>query len=154
MDGVSPVRLVQLTGLVGLLGILLGSCTSAGTPDVRRNARAEEPGGVAQLPGLHNDVGIFALNPTYTVLPDGSVTELRNRDLGPLRTRNGYFDADRRTIQLFGAQNQEVAVQLVVPVQGSRFSARAEGLEVVPSDWITFSVIAWSKVAETFLPDV
>ena len=80
-------------------------------------------------------------------MPDGSVTELRNRDLGPLRTRNGYFDAERRTIRLFGAQNQEVAVQLVVPVQGRRFSARAEGLEVVPADRVTFSVIAWSRVA-------
>ena len=143
----SLVRQARLTALAGLLGILLGSWTSAGTPDVRPNARAEEPGrDAAQLPGLHNDVGIFALDPTYTVLPDGSVTELRNRDLGPLRTRNGYFDADRRTIQLFGAQNQEVAVQLVVPVQGRRFSARAEGPDGVPADRVTFSAIAWSRV--------
>ena len=159
----SLVRQARLTALAGLLGILLGSCTSAGTADVRPNARAEElDPDAAQLPGLHNDVGIFALDPTYTVLPDGSVTELRNRDLGPLRTRNGYFDADRRTgIQLFGAQNQEVAVQLVVPVQGRRYSARAEGPDGVPADRVTFSAIAWSRVggaapaqSETFLPDV
>ena len=122
---------MPLTTLVGLLGLLLGGCSNAATPDVRQDARVEEPReGAPPLPGLHNDAGIFALDPTYSVLPDGSVTELRNRDLGPLRTRNGYFDAERRTIRLFGAQNQEVAVQLVVPVQGPRFSARAEGLEV------------------------
>ena len=140
---------------VALLGILLSGCSNAPTPGVRLDARADEQSGdAAPLPGLHNDVGVFALDPTYSVLPDGSVTELLNRDLGPLRARNGYFDAERRTIRLFGAQNQEVAVQLVVPVQGSRFSARAEGLEVLPADRISFSVIAWSRVAETFLPDV
>ena len=55
-------------------------------------------------------------------------------------------------------------MQLVVPVQGRRFSARADGLDVVPADRVTFSVIAWSRVAgaapvagagaATFLPDV
>lgn len=148
--------------VVGLLSILLGSCTSAGAPDVRQNARAADLApDAAQLPALHNDVGVFALDPTYTVLPDGTVTELRNRELGPLRTRNGYFDGNRRTIQLFGAQNQEVAVQLVVPVQGRRYSARAEGPDGVPADRVTFSAIAWSRVgaaapaqSETFLPDV
>ena len=134
--------------VVGLLGVLLGGCSNAATPDVRPDSRGEEPVTDAPpLPGLHNDAGIFALDPTYSVMPDGSVTELRNRDLGPLRTHNGYFDAERRTIRLFGAQNQEVAVQLVVPVQGRRFSARAEGLEGVPADRVTFSVIAWSRVA-------
>ena len=140
--------------VVPLLGLLLGGCSSPAAPDVRPDARIEEPSeDAAPLPGLHNDAGIFALDPTYSVLPDGSVTELRNRDLGPLRTRNGYFDAGRRTIRLFGAQNQEVAVQLVVPVQGRRFSARAEGLDVVPADRITFSVIAWSRVAGAALAD-
>ena len=146
---------MPLTTLVGLLGLLLGGCSNAASPDVGQDARVEEPGEeTPPLPGLHNDASIFALDPTYSVLPDGSVTELRNRDLGPLRARNGYFDAERRTIRLFGAQNQEVAVQLVVPVQGSRFSARAEGLEGVPADRVTFSAIAWSRVAETLLPDV
>jgi len=142
--------------VVGLLGVLLGGCSNAATPDARADSRGEEPvTDVPPLPGLHNDAGVFALDPTYSVMPDGSVTELRNRDLGPLRTHNGYFDAGRRTIRLFGAQNQEVAVQLVVPVQGSGFSARAEGLEGVPADRVTFSVIAWSRVAaETVLPDV
>jgi hypothetical protein len=145
----------ELTTLVGLMGMLLSGCSSASTPNAPSNARAEEPiEEVAPLPGLHNDAGIFALDPAYSVLPDGSVTEIRNRDLGPLRTRNEYFNAERRTIRLFGAQNQEVAVQLVMPVQGLRFSARAEGLEFVPADRITFSVIGWSRVAQTFLPDV
>ena len=149
------VRQTQLTSVVGLLGMLLSGCSSAVTSDAPQDAQVQEPSEeTPPLPGLHNDAGVFALDPTYSIRPDGSVTELRNRDPGPLRTRNGYFDAERRTMRLFGAQNQEVAVQLVVPVQGARFSARAEGLEVVPADRITFSVIAWSRVAETFLPDV
>ena len=157
------VRQVPLTVLVALLGIVLSGCSGSAGPDDRPATGADDAGEKAvPIVGLHNDAGIFALDPTYSVLPDGSVTELRDRDLGPLRTRNGYFDAERRTIRLFGARNQEVAVQLVVPVQGRRFSARAEVPDVVPANRITFSVIAWSRVAgaassgqpETFLPDV
>ena len=114
----------------------------------------------APLPGLHNDAGIFALDPTYSILPDGSVTELASRNLGALRTRNGYFDAERQTIRLYGARNQEVAVQLVVPVRGRRFSARSEGLDGVPAERITFSTIGWSRITDAagarapFRPDV
>jgi hypothetical protein len=123
--------------VVGALGVLLGGCSSVATQDVRP------------------DAGVFALDPAYSVMPDGSVTELRNRDPGPLRTDNGHFDAQRKTIRLYGAQNQEVAVQLVVPFQGRRFSARVEGLGVVPADRVTFSAIAWSRgAAGRLLPDV
>ena len=147
-------RLIDLSAglFAGLAALLSIGCS----PQAEGLAQEAAP-----LPGLHNDAGIFALDPTYSIQPDGSVTELVNRDLGPLRTRNGYFDADRRTIRLYGARNQEVAVQLVVPVRGRRFSARTDGLEGVPADRISFSTIAWSRIADgdaarpaAFRPDV
>jgi hypothetical protein len=132
-----PAGRLRRGAVVGLLGALLSSCSTAAPQDVRTYD------------------GVFALDPTYSVMPDGSVTELRNGDGGPLRTGNGYFDAQRRTIQLFGARNQEVAVQIVVPFPGRQFSARMEGLDVVPADRVTFSAIAWSRVGSgRVLPDV
>jgi hypothetical protein len=50
---------------------------------------------------------------------------------------------------LSGAQHQEVAVQIVVPM-GRRYAARLIALEGVPADRVTFSTIAWSRKA----PDV
>jgi hypothetical protein len=96
-----------------------------------------------------NDAGLFALSPIYTVKPDGATAEVASGDLGALRTRNEAFDASRQTLLLFGAQQQEVAVQIVVPM-GKRYSARLIALDRVPADRVTFSFIAWSRG----LPDV
>jgi hypothetical protein len=99
--------------------------------------------------------GVFALDPTYSVMPDGSVTELRNGDWGRCGPATDISTPERRTIQLFGAQNQEVAVQIVVPFPGrrSRPAWRASGS--CRHDRVTFSAIAWSRVAHgPCLPDV
>ena len=97
--------------------------------------------------------GIFAVSPVYTVMPDGSIGELKTGDLGPLRTRNEAFDGSRNTLLLFGAQHQEVAVQIVVPMAGKRFSARLRALDGVPAARVSFSTIGWSrKVPDVVLP--
>ena len=110
----------------------------------------------AQTPapqGLHNKIGLFALSPIYTVAPDGTVGELKSGDLGALRTRNEAFDGSRQTLLLSGAQHQEVAAQIVVPVAGKRYGARLISLEGVPADRVTFSTIAWSrKIPDVILP--
>jgi hypothetical protein len=90
-----------------------------------------------------NDAGLFALSPIYTVKPDGTIAELSNGNLGDLRSRNEAFDGNRQTLLLFGAQQQEVAVQIVLPM-GKRYSARLVALEGVPADRVTFSTIGWS----------
>jgi hypothetical protein len=104
-------------------------------------------------PGVHNQRGVFALSPIYTVSPDGAISELKSGDLGALRTRNEAFDGTRQTLLLSGAQHQEVAVQIVIPVTGKRYSARLISLEGVPADRVTFSTIAWSrKIPDVILP--
>jgi len=69
--------------------------------------------------GVHNAADLFALSPIYTVAPDGTIGELTSGDLGAMRTRNEAFDGRRHTLLLSGAQHQEVAVQIVVPVAGN-----------------------------------
>ena len=79
--------------------------------------------------------------------------ELKSGDLGALRTRNEAFDGSRHTLLLSGAQHQEVAVQIVIPVAGKRYAARLIALEGVPADRVTFSTIAWSrKIPDVILP--
>jgi len=103
--------------------------------------------------GVHNRAGLFALSPIYTVAPDGTIGELTSGDLGAMRTRNEAFDGSRHTLLLSGAQRQEVAIQIVVPVTGKRFAARLIALEGVPANRVTFSTIAWSrKVPDVIVP--
>ena len=104
-------------------------------------------------PGVHNPAGLFALSPIYTVAPDGTIGELKSGDLGAMRTRNEAFDGRRHTLLLSGAQHQEVAVQIVVPVAGKRYAARLIALEGVPANRVSFSTIAWSRtVPDVILP--
>jgi hypothetical protein len=104
-------------------------------------------------PGVHNKAGLFALSPIYTVAPDGRIGELKSGDLGVLKTRNEAFDGGRHTLLLSGAQHQEVAAQIVVPVAGKRYTARLIALEGVPADRVTFSTLAWShKIPDVILP--
>lgn len=97
---------------------------------------------------------VYAISDVYSVLPDGSVGEMSKGDLGELRQRNGHFDASTRTIRLFGAQNEEVAVQIVIPFSGEGFSARSGPIGDVPADRVTFSLIAYAKVGTRLVPDV
>ena len=101
----------------------------------------------AQTPSsniVQRDASLFALSPIYTVKPDGTIAELASGDPGTLRSRNEAFDGSRQALLLFGAQQQEVAVQIVVP-KGKRYSARVIALDGVPVNRVTFSTIAWSR---------
>jgi len=100
----------------------------------------------ASPPRVHNETGVFALSPVYTVTPDATIGELKNGNLGRLQTRNGHFDGARQTLLLFGAQHQEVGVQIVIPTVGTRYAAHLIALDGVPADHVTFSTIAWSRV--------
>ena len=103
--------------------------------------------------GVRNPAGLFALSPIYTVAPDGTIGELTSGDLGTLRTRNEAFDGSRNTLLLSGAQHQEVAVQIVVPVVGRRYAARLIALDGVPANRVSFSTIAWSRrIPDVILP--
>jgi hypothetical protein len=96
----------------------------------------------------------YAVSDVYSLRPDGTVSERANGDLGELKRRNGHYDAATRTIRLYGAQNEEVAVQIVIPFAGERFSAKAGPIGEIPADRVAFSLIAYSKVGARLQPDV
>jgi hypothetical protein len=104
------------------------------------------------LPGRADE--IYALSAVYSIQPDGSVSELANGDLGDLRRSNGHFDGSTRTVKLYGARNEEVAVQIVIPFAGENFSCRAHPIGVIPAERVRFSLIAYDKVGTKLQPDV
>jgi len=97
---------------------------------------------------------VYAISDVYSVLPDGTVSERSNGDLGDLKRKNGHFDGASRTVRLYGAQNEEVAVQIVIPVAGAGFSGKAGAIGEIPADRVTFSLIAYGKVGGRLQPDV
>jgi len=97
---------------------------------------------------------IYAVSAVYSYLPDGSVSERTNGDLGDLRRKNGHFDGATRTVKLYGAQNEEVAVQIVIPFLGEGFSGKAGAIGEIPADRVSFSLIAYDKVGAKLQPDV
>jgi|GEM_PF-2442642 len=100
------------------------------------------------------DDDIFAVSAVYSFLPDGTVSERSDGDLGDLKRKNGHFDASTRTIRLYGAQNEEVAVQIVIPFAGEGFHATSSAIGAIPADRVTFSLIAYDKVGAKLQPDV
>src|SRR6185503_13425146 len=100
------------------------------------------------------DDEIFAVSPVYSLLPDGSVSERADGDLGELKRKNGHFDGATRTIRLYGAQNEEIAVQIVIPFAGEGFHAASTAIGVIPADRVMFSLIAYDKVGSRLQPDV
>ncbi len=97
---------------------------------------------------------IYAVSAVYSFQPDGSVSEMAKGDLGELRQHNGHFDASTRSIRLYGARNEEVAVQIVIPFAGEGFSARATAIGAIPAERVRFSLIAYAKVGTKLQPDV
>jgi len=97
---------------------------------------------------------IYAVSPVYSFQPDGSVAEMAKGDLGELRRKNGFFDGATRTLKLYGARNEEVAVQIVIPFEGEGYSFRANAIGAILAERVTFSVIAYDKVGTKLQPDV
>ena len=107
------------------------------------------------LTGARNEGDdIYAVSAVYSFQPDGGVREMANGDLGELRRKNGHFDAATRTVRLYGARNEEVAVQIVIPIAGEGYSGRAGAIGEIPADRVTFSLIAYDKVGAKLQPDV
>ena len=76
-------------------------------------------------------VEVFAVSDVYGIRPDGGCFELPGDDLAPLRRSNAHWDAASRTVRLYGARNEEAAVQLVIPEEGEAFSCRLDHLDGV-----------------------
>ncbi|MCZ7644223.1 MAG: hypothetical protein M5U26_02900 [Planctomycetota bacterium] len=107
--------------------------------------------------GLSAQEGVFAVSDVYSIYPDGTVGERADGKFGELAKKNGHFDAATKTVKLYGARNEEVAVQLVIPREGQGFGAKATAFGAIPAERVTFSAIGYmqtSKAAKPVHPDV
>lgn len=140
----------------------LAGCTRAGLADsaedatvgkLRRSALGEGddavPVGAPESVGIEaNKAGIFALSHIYGIKPDGTCYELEGGNLDPLRQSNMHWDAGTNTVRLYGAKNEEAAVQLVIPMEGKGFSCRCDGIEGIPPERVSFSTVAWVRTKD------
>lgn len=100
----------------------------------------------------------FAVSDVYSILPDGRCNEIVGGEFGDLAERNSHWQRETRTISFWGARNEEVAVQIILP--GPRQGCRAaisdlSGPQVIPADRVTFSTVIWVKHARLgFCPDL
>jgi hypothetical protein len=90
---------------------------------------------------------IFVLSDIYSIKPDGTCYETADGKLGERVAKNCHWDSTSKTIRMFAARNEEVAVQIVVPEKGEGFHAEVSELKgpgVIPPDRATFSMLAWA----------
>ncbi len=88
----------------------------------------------------------FAVAPTYSLRPDGVCQELTGGSFGDLAKKNVHWDATTKTIKLTAAKNEEMAVQIVIPQQGSGFAGKMSDLRgpgTISADRASFSALIW-----------
>ncbi len=89
---------------------------------------------------------IFAVSDIYGIRPDGTAQEIKSGDFGEFRKKNVHWDAASKTIRMYGARNEEVAVQVVIPQTAAAVRATASafnGKGNISAERSTFSIVAW-----------
>lgn len=101
---------------------------------------------------------LFVVSDVYGILPNGACSELVGGDFGNLKQRNIHWDAASKTIRMYAARNEEVAVQIAIPRKGGGFRARMSDLTgpaTIGSERATFSAMAWVNHTKIgFCPDL
>ena len=113
--------------------------------------------GTLFLTGAAQAADIFVTSPIYSLNPDGSAADITSGSFGDLAKKNGHWDAATKTITMAAAKNEEVAVQIVIPQEGSGFSAEVSdltGAGTIKADRAAFSAVVWSKAGNSLFNDV
>lgn len=116
--------------------------------------------GMVSVLGWASAVGaadLFVTSPIYALNPDGTAADIVGGSFGNLAAKNGHWDAATKTVTLTAAKNEEVAVQVVIPAEGTKWSAEVSdlaGAGTIKASQATFSAILWSKAGATFFNDV
>jgi hypothetical protein len=101
---------------------------------------------------------VFVVSDIYGIKPDGTCFETASGAFGDLATKNCHWDAATKTVKLFAARNEEVAVQIVIPEAGQGYTAEASDLKgpgVIPGSRVSFSMIAWTPTRSgALVPDL
>ena len=102
--------------------------------------------------------GVFVVDATYSLRPDGACQELTGGTFGSLAKKNVCWDAATKTVKLAAAQNEEIAVQLVIPMTGKGFSGKMSDLKgpgTITADRATFSALVWANTRDgKIVPDL
>jgi hypothetical protein len=94
---------------------------------------------------------VFVVSDIYTVAPDGGTTELASGKFDALADRNVHWDGAAKTIKMYGARNEEVAVQIVIARPGKGYGAKVSDLAgpgTIPAARISTSAMCWVPVCE------
>ncbi|MCW8129137.1 MAG: hypothetical protein KIS92_02025 [Planctomycetota bacterium] len=89
---------------------------------------------------------LFVVGDAYGIKPDGTCFEVTGGDFGPRKQKNLHWDAATKTIKLYGAKNEDVAVQVVIPQAGKGFAAKMSDLKgpsTIPAERASFGVLAY-----------
>lgn len=101
---------------------------------------------------------IFALSDIYSVRPDGSFQEIKNGSSAFLQNKNSHWNASEKTVFMHSAQNEEVAVQIVLPNLGSEYKLildQFSGPVIIETDRISMYKIDWVNHSDFgFCPDL
>ena len=104
------------------------------------------------------DKGIFVVSAIYSIKPDGTCQETKDGAFGNLAKKNVHWDSTTKTISLYAAKNEEVGVQIVIPMEGKGYSAQMgelKGNGAIGSDRASFSMVAWATSPKgTMIPDL
>ena len=101
---------------------------------------------VFEIYGQPNSSEIFVVSDVYGILPDGTCNELTSKDFGKLKQKNGHWDAASKTVKMYAAKNEEVAVQIVIPKTGKGFHGELSNLvgpDTIGSERASYSAMAW-----------
>lgn len=102
--------------------------------------------------------GVFVVDATYSLHPDGACQELTGGTFGSLAKKNVCWDEATKTVKLAAAQNEEIAVQIVIPMTGKGFSGKMSELKgpgTITADRATFSALVWANTRDgKIVPDL
>lgn len=101
---------------------------------------------------------VFVVSDIYAVKPDGTCYETKDGQWGELARENAHWSAETKTIRMFAARNEEVAVQIVIPAKGQGYWGRMEAVNgpgSIAPDRTTFSAVVWNQGPNnTRVPDL
>jgi hypothetical protein len=113
---------------------------------------------LAGIPLWTHGQGVFAVSDTYSLRPNGVCQEIVGGAFGPLAQKNAHWDAATKTVKLAAAQNEEAAVQIVIPKTGTGFAGKMSDLKgpgTIPAGRATFSALVWvMDVNKKLSPDL
>ena len=111
----------------------------------------------AQVHAAEGATAVFAASTTYSLNPDGTVLEVAGNDFGDLRKQNGHWDGASKTVKLYGARNEDAAVQILIPRAGPGYTAvlsELKGPGTIAVDRASFFARGWAKTTTGFVHDL